>query len=199
MDKAALAERAQEAKQRIVSDKETRDRWLGVYIGILALFMAICAMLGNNVTKDANRLNIDASNNWNFFQAKNLRRHMVRLEADHLELELASRPEMPGAARDLYVKKISDFRALEKQLTSEPEKGEGLDELFKKGKALEAERDLMFKKDPYFDWSQTCLQIAIVLASVCLITGTLWLLYVSAGLGVIGLILLINGYTLLVG
>ena len=48
---------------------------------------------------------------------------------------------------------------------------EGLDELFVKGKALEAERDVALRKDPYFDWSQALLQIAIVLASVHLIIG----------------------------
>jgi hypothetical protein len=104
---------------------------------------------------------------------------------------------MPAAARQTYMQKIADYRTIERQLTSDPQRGEGLDELFKKGKALEAERDLNFKKDPYFDWSQTFLQIAIVLASVCLITGTLWLLYVSIALGGAGLVLLFNGYTLL--
>jgi flagellar biosynthesis protein FliP len=37
-----------------------------------------------------------------------------------------------------------------------------------------------------------------VLASVCLITGTIWLLYTSIALGTLGLFLLIDGYTLLV-
>lgn len=197
MDKQLIAEKAKSVKERIATDKETRDRWLGVYIGVLALFLAVCTMLGGNVTKDANRLNIEANNNWNFFQAKNLRRHMIRLQADQYELELTANPSLAPSVREAYTKKIADYRALEKQLTSDPERKEGLDELFQKGKALEAERDLAFKKDPYFDWAQTFLQIAIVLASVCLITGTVWLLYVSVGLGVLGFLFLFNGYTLL--
>ena len=39
------------------------------------------------------------------------------------------------------------------------------------------------RKDPYFDWSQALLQIAIVLASVHLIIGNLTLLGLSGGLG----------------
>jgi hypothetical protein len=198
VEKAALAARSRELKQRIMTDKETRDRWLGVFIGVLALFLAICTMLGDNATKDANRLNIDASNNWNFFQAKNLRRHMLRLQIEDFEMQLAAQPDMPAVAREAITKRIAAHRDTEKLLTSDPKSGEGLDELFKKGKALEAERDLAFRKDPYFDWSQTFLQIAIVLASVCLITGTLWLLYLSIGLGAAGLLLLINGSTLLI-
>ena len=82
--------------------------------------------------------------------------------------------------------------------TSEPDTGEGINELFVKAKTLEAERDIALRKDPYFDWSQALLQIAIVLASVHLITGNLPLLATSGGLGVLGILLMFNGFTLLV-
>jgi hypothetical protein len=62
---------------------------------------------------------------------------------------------------------------------------------------LEAERGIALRKDPYFDWSQALLQIAIVLASVYLIIGTLPLLGLSAGLGALGVLLLLNGFALL--
>jgi hypothetical protein len=186
-------EQAKELQSRLQSDKELRDRWTGVFIGVIAMFMAVCTMLGNNATKDANRFNIEANNSWNFFQAKNLRRQVVRMQIDQLELELLAAPGMPEAARTAYRKKIDDYKALDIVLTSDKAKQEGLDELFAKSKALEVERDLAFRKDPFFDWAQTCLQIAIVLASVCLITGTLWLVYVSAALGLIGVVLMTWG------
>lgn len=191
-------ELAKEFNEQIRINKELRDRWLGVYIGVIALFLAICTMLGNNATKDAARFNIEASNAWSFFQAKNLRRQIIRLQIDQLDLDLAGNPSMPEAARKAYAKKIEDYRALDKVLTSDLERKEGLDELFAKAKGLEAERDLALKQDPYYDWAQTFLQIAIVLASVCLITGTMWLLYLSGGLGLLGVLLLANGYTLAV-
>ena len=81
-------------------------------------------------------------------------------------------------------------------MTKDPEKGEGLDQLFDKGKALETERDVALRKDPYFDWSQALLQIAIVLASVHLIIGNLMLLGLSGGLAALGVLLMMNGYTL---
>jgi hypothetical protein len=70
--------------------------------------------------------------------------------------------------------------------------------LFVKGKALEVERDIALRKDPYFDWSQALLQIAIVLASVHLIIGNMMLLGLSGGLGALGVLLMLNGFTLLV-
>lgn len=184
--------------KRLSADKESRDRWIGVYIGVLAAFMAICTMLGNNATKDANRFNIEANNNWNFFQAKNLRRQMVRLQVDQLELDLASNPSLGEGLRVAYRKRIDDYKALDKRLSSDVEKNEGLDELFAKGKSLEAQRDVAFTKDPYFDWAQAMLQIAIVLASVCLITGAVWLVYASSVLGALGVLMMVNGMFMVV-
>jgi hypothetical protein len=179
--------------QRLSSDKDSRDRWTGVYIGIIAAFMAVCAMLGNNATKDANRFNIEANNNWNFFQAKNLRRQVVRLHVDQLEMDLASNTALGEGLRIAYKKRIDDYKALDKLLSSDVQKNEGLDQLFAKGKALEAQRDEALAKDPYFDWAQALLQIAIVLASVCLITGAVWLVYASGVLGILGLLMMANG------
>lgn len=68
--------------------------------------------------------------------------------------------------------------------------------MFAKGKSLEAERDVALRKDPYFDWSQALLQIAIVLASVHLIIGNLALLGLSGGLAGLGVLLMLNGFTL---
>ena len=63
---------------------------------------------------------------------------------------------------------------------------------------LRSDRDVALRKDPYFDWSQALLQIAIVLASVHLIIGNLWLLGLSGGLGALGVLLMLNGFTLAV-
>jgi preprotein translocase subunit SecF len=51
-------------------------------------------------------------------------------------------------------------------------------------------------RTPYFDWSQALLQIAIVVASVHLIIGNMMLLGLSGSLAALGVLLMINGYTL---
>ena len=184
--------------ERLTGDKEERTKWVGVYIGVLAVLLAICGVGGANATKDATRANIEASNTWAFFQAKNIRRNNTNLAADQLELFLAALPQMPAPARKAFDDKIKSYRDTVQRLSTEPEKKEGLDELSAKAKALETERDIALRKDPYFDWSQAFLQIAIVLASVYLIVGSLSLLSLSAGLSVLGVLLMLNGFTLLV-
>ena len=180
------------------ADKDERNKWVGVFIGVLAVLLAICNVGGANATKDATHANIAASDTWAFFQAKNIRRNTTTLAANELELLLAAQPGMPDEAKRKFEERIAAYRAEAQRLSTDPAKKEGLDELFARAKALEIDRDVALRKDPYFDWSQALLQIAIVLASVHLIIGNLWLLGLSGGLGGLGLLLMLNGFTLAV-
>jgi hypothetical protein len=185
-----------EVAEKLGSDRDTHNKWVGVYIGVLAVLLAICNVGGANATKDATHSNIAAANTWAFFQAKNIRRNSIALAADDLELILASQPNMPEDVRKRFEAKIGEYRTQYQRLSTDPAGKEGLDELFHRGKAFEADRDVALRKDPYFDWSQALLQIAIVLASVHLIIGNLGLLALSGGLGGLGLLLMLNGFTL---
>lgn len=175
---------------------DTRSKWIGIYVGILATLLAICSTGGGNAAKDAARSNLDAANIWSFFQAKNTRRTAYSLAADDLELGLAANPAMPADAKAAIQAKIKAYRDTAQRFTTDKATGEGLDELWAKAKAIEAERDIAARKDPYFDVAQALLQIAIVLASVALIAGSDLLLYFSFGLGGAGTLLMLNGFTL---
>lgn len=179
------------------SETRTRDRWIGVYIGVLAVVLAICAMGGANAAKEANHSNIEATNTWAFFQAKNMRRHVLRLQVDELELQLAAGDVSP-TLRQAIETKVAAYKKLDQDLTSDPNSNEGLDELFHRGKALEAARDLAASRDPYFDWGEALLQIAIVLGGVAIISGGSMLIGFSFIVGLAGLAMTINGFTLLV-
>jgi Domain of unknown function (DUF4337) len=95
--------------ERLTGDKEERTKWVGVYIGVLAVLLAICGVGGANATKDATRANIEASNTWAFFQAKNIRRNSTNLAADQLELFLAALPQMPASARKAFDDRIKSY------------------------------------------------------------------------------------------
>ena len=184
--------------EKLSSDKDERNKWIGVYIGVLAVLLAICGVGGGNATKDSTRANIEAANTWAFFQAKNMRRNAIQLAATQLELTAAAHAGLPGDVRKQFEDKIKDLRAQVQLLTTDPVRKEGLDELFTRAKTLEVERDVALRKDPYFDWSQALLQIGIVLASVHLIIGNMALLGLSGGLSFLGVLLMINGLTLAV-
>lgn len=174
-----------------------RDRWIGVYIGVLAVLLAVCSMGGDNATKEATLKNIEASNIWSFFQAKNVRRQVIRSHIEDLEVLLATSTGLSPEQLGMLEKKIVGHKAYEAKLTSDKQSNEGLDELFVKGKAVEADRDLAMARDPYFDYGQALLQIAIVLASIAIISGGNALLGLSVVLGGAGALLTLNGFLLL--
>ena len=182
-------------RQADEENKRDRDRWISVWIGVLAVILAVCGMGGSNATKEATLKNIEAANLWGFFQSKNLRREMYRIEGEQLEFQIAANPQLPEAARFAIADKVKSLKEKVAELTSDPKSNEGLDQLFKNGKALEAERDLAMKRDPYFDYGTAFLQIAIVLASVAIISSGSSLLIVSGLIGVAGAVMTINGFT----
>jgi hypothetical protein len=120
------------------------------------------------------------------------------IAADELQLILDAQPAMPAAARRNFEERIAAYRAQIKLLGHDPSKREGLDELFDRAKSYEAERAIALRKDPYFDWSQALLQIAIVLASVHLILGRSWLMSLSGGMCILSILLMLNAFALAV-
>ena len=176
--------------------EDQRSRWIGVYVGVLATLLAICTMGGGNATKDATRANIEAASLWAFFQAKIVRRTVATVAADDLDLQLQTNNAMSGDGRKAVEEKIKAYRAEAARLTSDKKTNTGIDELFVRANDMEKERDVALRKDPYFDVAQALLQIAIVLASVALITGTNVLLHFSYALGAVGMLLMLNGFAL---
>jgi len=186
----------QDLADAVDAGKKHRDRLIAVYIGVLAVILAVAGVGGGNATKDATARNIEAANTWAFFQAKNIRRHEIRLMISEFEVLLATQPAMPEAARAMIDERMTKLRADEARYTSEPDTGEGTKELSVRAKDLEQQRDLAMSKDPYFDYGQALLQIAIVLASVAIITGGNALLVLSGLLSALGTLLTLNGFFL---
>ena len=189
-DATELHENIQEAKEK------PHTRWIGVWIAILAVLLAITGMGGSNSMKDMINANVEVTNYWSFFQAKNIRQTEFRLAADRLEVDLALNPNLPEAAKKQIEDKIKRYKETAARYESDPKEGDGKKELMAKAKSLEADRAKAQRKDPYFDFAEALIQIAIVLASVTIITGAMPLLIGSIGVGVLGTLLMLNGFML---
>jgi len=185
----------------LMDQEKTEDRFkqrCAILISILAMLLAITSLGGNNSTKDAATNNVLASNFYNFYQAKNMRQTAITLSADQLELAVLNDTSIPDAVKTDLKKKVEGYRKTIARYESEPETGEGKKELLAKAKEHEDRRDRALKQDPYFDYAQALLQIAIVLISVSIISAIGWLVAVGAVLGVVGALLMVNGFLLLV-
>jgi hypothetical protein len=90
------------------------------------------------------------------------------------------------------------YRKTSARYESEPETNEGKKELMVRAREFEKKRDHALKQDPYFDYAEALLQIAIVLISVSIVATLPWLAIAGGLVGVVGTLLMINGYTLTV-
>jgi len=65
---------------------------------------------------------------------------------------------------------------------------------FQEARKLEKERDINRSKDPYFEYAEVLLQIAIVMASVSIIAGSRAVFSFSALVASLGAVMCANGY-----
>jgi len=163
----------------------SENRKIALLIAVLALFLAISEMLGKGAQTEAISKNVEASNLWAFFQAKSIRRTVVQTAAEQTRLGLGMTGE--DAAKAAAQKQIDDWQRTAARYRSEPETGEGTEELARKAKHAEEERDEATAKYHHFELASAAFQIGIVLASASVITGMLLLSYGAGLLGVVGL------------
>jgi len=95
------------------------------------------------------------------------------------------------------LKKIRGLQKTVERYESEPETKEGKKELMVRAKEHEAARDHAMRQDPWFDYAEGMLQIAIVLLSVSIVASVPALYWAGSVLGALGFLSTINGYFLL--
>lgn len=192
--------KADEAAELMDKDKES-DRFkqrAAMAIAVFAMVLAICSLGGSNAGKEAVNNNILASNYFNFYQAKNMRQTALVLAADEVEIAWLNDPSMPEAGKSALRNKLDQYKKTIARYESEPETNEGKKELLQRAREHEKLRDHALKQDPYFDYAEALLQIAIVLISVAIIADLMWLALAGGAVGFLGAFLTVNGFYLLV-
>ncbi|CAK0754525.1 DUF4337 domain-containing protein [Azospirillaceae bacterium] len=192
MDAAEIHEAASEAQEKGGS------QGVAVYISMLAVLLAITSMGGGNASKDMMSANIAASDTYSFYQAKSVRQTSYKLAVDQLTALKSSIPSLSEDAVKALDTKIASYQDTIKKYESDLETGEGKRELLLRAQGYEKERDHAAKQDPFFDYSEAMEQIAIVMASVSIVTGRRWVLWISYLLSVVASALVLNAFFLIV-
>jgi small-conductance mechanosensitive channel len=161
------------------------NKKIALLIAVLALFLAISETLGKGAQTESISKNVEASNLWAFFQAKSIRRTVVQTAADQGKLTLGAATD--DAMKAAVQKQIDDWQKTAARYRSEPETGEGTEQLAEKAKHAEHERDEATAKYHHFELASAAFQIGIVLASATIITGIAALAYISGILTLAGI------------
>ena len=167
-------------------------------ISFLAMALAIASLGGSNAMKEATHENILAANAYAFFQAKSIRQTSLKIAVTDLELQLVRDQAMPASTKEIFQKKIDDYKKTIDRYESEPDTREGKKELLNRAKEHEKTRDHAMRQDPWFDYAEGMLQIAIVLLSVSILGSIPSLFIVGSILGLLGLLSTLNGFLLLI-
>ena len=190
--------KAEDAAEMMDQEKQN-DRFkqrAAVSIAILAMLLAITGLGGANAGKEATNNNIYAANQYAFYQAKNIRQTDYNLAADAIELAFLQDGSLNAETKAALQAKAETYRKTAARYESEPETQEGKKELIARAKDYESKRDYALKQDPYFDYAEALLQIAIVLISVSIVATLPWLAIFGGIIGAVGGLLMVNGYTL---
>ena len=172
-------------------------RLTAIYVGVVAMLLAIATLGGAEATKEMLNANIHASDTYAFYQAKNIRQTLYQISAAQLEL-LASGGAISGDASPKAAELVKRYRDTVKRYESEPANGEGKKELMAKAHEWERTRDHAAAQLPNFEYAEALFQIAIVLGSVAIVAASPWLLGLSGILAIGAVLLTANGYLLLV-
>jgi hypothetical protein len=159
---------------------------------IFAVILAVTSLGGNNAMKEMLLAQQQASNQWAYYQAKAMREHTYKLEKAKMEIDILDRGSLiKGEAREKRDDLYKTITEEEKRFRTEKK------EIEKEARRFEHERDLNMKKDPYFDYAEVLLQIAIVMSSISILAGSRPIFFMSCLSAFFGTVLTFNGFLLL--
>jgi hypothetical protein len=165
------------------------NKKIALLISVLALCLAFSETLGKSSQTAALNYQIEASNLWNFFQAKSIRRTATLVATEQTKLELLG--NLTDAQKEAIAKQVDEWTKTAARYRSEPEaaggKGEGTVELSRRAIEEQHLRDTALSRYHMYEFGSAAFQIGIVLASAQVITGMVVLAWLSGFLGIAGL------------
>jgi Domain of unknown function (DUF4337) len=174
-----VSESMERAHETIGEHADHGDPWarrVAVLVSLLAAALAMTEIGGKAAQTAYLTHHVALSNDWAFYQAKNLRSVVRTSEADLL----ASLPNAQDPAIQTRIQQAQDYSA---RMRDDPEGGEGMKQLADTAKQQEGERDEAAHRYHNYEYSVGALEIAIVLASVSIVTRMRALTIGAAAIG----------------
>ena len=156
---------------------------VSVTIAIIAVLGAIVTLLGHRAHTEELLLQAKATDQWAYYQAKNIRLHEMQAVADMLDVLSPQDKEKAAAAHEKYVKEVDRY-------------DKDKDEISDKAKELEAERDLVSHRADRFDAGEVFLEMGLVICSITLLTKKRFFWFSGIAIGAVGVVLAITGFLL---
>lgn len=154
-------------------------RRVAILVAFLAATLAITELAVQSSQTQYVASNIAVSNNWVFYGFKETRARM----AEQTVTLLQALPGAPDAARQAG---IAQAQAIQKRMRDGSPDGPGTKQIAALAKSETHTRDHALHQYHLYEYAAGTLQMAIVLASVAIVTRSLGFAAVSGGLGLLG-------------
>jgi hypothetical protein len=149
-------------------------------MAILAVLVATISLLGHRAHTEEVVLQNKVSDQWAYYQAKNIRRHSDEMFADLVALVAPKDAVEAHALRDKY--KAEAARYGDEQKASDAHARE-----------LEQETDSTRKRADRYDLGEVFLEIALVVTSITLLSGRRLFWHVGIVVGALGIAVSLTG------
>jgi Domain of unknown function (DUF4337) len=163
--------------QEVAAEARSKeDKRIGLTMAIVAVLLAVSTMLGHRMHTESVLLQNRATDQWAYYQAKNIRAHMY--EADS---------QMTAALGPQGAKVSEDFKTRGEKQRADAESVRG------NAEKLEAATEAAERKATHYNLAEIFFEIAIVLCSISLLAGASLYWRLSFISTVIGILIMARG------
>ena len=149
-------------------------------MSILAVLVAGATLLGHRAHTEELLLQSQATDQWAYYQAKNIRLHEMQGIADLLAALAPSERKETAVVRDKYLKEVERYQSDKEDISD-------------KAKELEKERDVISRRADRFDGGEALLEVGLVICSITMLTKRRAFWFGGMSVGALGILLALTG------
>jgi hypothetical protein len=148
---------------------------ISVTMAVLAVLVAVATLLGHRAHTEEVVLQARSSDQWAFYQAKNIRRHTDELFTDLTSILATTDAATLAKLREKYSGEAARYK----------EEQKGIEE---KAGEMEAEVAHERNRADRFDLAEVFLEVGLVITSITLLSGRKIFWYLGIVMGIVGIV-----------
>src|SRR5579871_3173295 len=167
------SEELNELREHAEGGREKSLAGVSLTMSVLAVLLAAVSLLGHRAHTEEVILQTKVTNQWAYYQAKNMRRQSYELFQDMISISNAKDSPTADKLKEKYGKEIERYREEQKEIDAEARK-------------LEQETGAERRRADRFDLGEGFLEVALVITSITLLSGRKVYWYAGSLVGILG-------------